>query len=141
MDGLYDADMPPPERDVVVSIPADAGFVHVLRAVTSAIAARLDLPIDDLEDLRLAIDEASAYLLASGDGSERLVLTLGGTSSRVEALIARDGGRDVSWPPEQLDHSFAWQVMSTLSDEVNVERYEGRPAIRIVKGTGEGRDA
>lgn len=133
--------MPLSDRDVVVSIPADAEFVHVLRAVTAAVASRLDLPIDDLEDLRLAIDEASAYLLALGGRAERLTLRLGGVRHRVEATVATDDGDDTAWPPEQLDHSFAWQVLSALSDEVDVVRIEGRPAIRIVKGIREGRSA
>lgn len=136
--------MPSPQRDVVISVPAEAGYVHVLRAVTAAAAARLDLPLDDLEDLRLAIDEACAFLLTLGGTSRRLTLTLGGAAHRVEALVVSDGGdsgTQAVWPPERLDHSFAWQVLSALSDEVAVERHEGLPAIRIIKGTREGRSA
>lgn len=133
--------MPSSQRDVVISVPAEAGYVHVLRAVTAASAARLDLPLDDLEDLRLAIDEACAFLVTLGDDATTLTLTLSGAAHRVEALIVSDGGDETTWPPQSLDHSFAWQVLTALSDEVAVERYEGCPGIRIIKGTREGRRA
>lgn len=133
--------MPSSQREVVISVPAAADYVHVLRAVTAAAAARLDLPLDDLEDLRLAIDEACAFLLTLDGGPRRLTLTLGGTSQRIEALVVSEGGEETTWPPARLDHSFAWQVLSALSDEVAVERSEGLPAIRIVKGTREGRSS
>jgi anti-sigma regulatory factor (Ser/Thr protein kinase) len=41
---------------VIATVPARAEFVHVLRTVVAAVAARLDLPYDALDDLRMAVD-------------------------------------------------------------------------------------
>ncbi len=53
-----------PDGDAVeVRIPADVGYVSTLRLTAASLAARCDLTIDDIEDLRLAVDEACALLL------------------------------------------------------------------------------
>ena len=46
-------------RDFVeVRLPALSAYVSVLRTVTAGLAARLDFTLDEIEDLRIAIDEA-----------------------------------------------------------------------------------
>jgi len=53
-----------PDGDVVeVRVPADVLYVSTLRLAAAALAARCELTIDDIEDLRLAVDEACALLL------------------------------------------------------------------------------
>ena len=45
-------------------MPADGAYLSVLRTATAGLAARLDFTLDDIEDLRIAVDEACAMLLA-----------------------------------------------------------------------------
>ena len=49
--------------DVELRIPADSAFLSVLRTATAGLAARLDFTLDDIEDLRIAVDEACAIVL------------------------------------------------------------------------------
>ena len=49
--------------DVELRLPADSAYASVLRTTTAGLAARLDFPIDDIEDLRIAVGEASAMVL------------------------------------------------------------------------------
>src|SRR3954464_11528138 len=52
-----------PDGDAVEGrIPADVVYVSTLRLTAASLAARCDLTIDDIEDLRLAVDEACALL-------------------------------------------------------------------------------
>src|ERR1044071_3788970 len=48
---------------VSVTVPADVSYVSTLRLTTASLAARCGLTVDDIEDLRLAVDEACALLL------------------------------------------------------------------------------
>lgn len=51
-------------RDVVtVRLPAASAYLSVLRTATAGLAARLDFTLDEIEDLRIAVDEACAMLL------------------------------------------------------------------------------
>ena len=53
-------------------MPADVAYVATLRLTAASLAARCDLTIDDIEDLRLAVDEACALLLPhAGPDSRR----------------------------------------------------------------------
>jgi serine/threonine-protein kinase RsbW len=52
-------------RDVVsVRLPAASAYLSVLRTATAGLAARLDFTLDEIEDLRIAVDEACAMLLS-----------------------------------------------------------------------------
>src|SRR5687768_17559331 len=53
--------------DVELRLPVDSAYVSVLRATTVSLAARLDFTIDDIEDLRMAVGEASAIVLPMAD--------------------------------------------------------------------------
>jgi serine/threonine-protein kinase RsbW len=54
----------------VLEIPADAAYVQLARLVASGIAGRLDFNIDEIEDLRIGVDECCVALLdCSSPGS------------------------------------------------------------------------
>ena len=58
-------------RDVVrLRLPAVGAYLSVLRTATAGLAARLDFTLDEIEDLRIAVDEACAMLLP-GRGARR----------------------------------------------------------------------
>jgi serine/threonine-protein kinase RsbW len=123
----------PVDSDVVVTVPSQAAFVHVLRSVAASVAARTDLPVDDIDDFRMAIDEASSQLLMLGPSAATLTLRLRAIDEGVEAVVSVDGSAPVGWPPPAFHDSLAWNVLSGLSDELSFERDDGAPAIRVVK--------
>ena len=53
-----------PQDQVTVRMPADGAYLSVLRTATAGLAARLDFTLDEIEDLRIAVDEACAMLLS-----------------------------------------------------------------------------
>ena len=54
--------------DVVeLRLPADGAYLSVLRTATAGLAARLDFTLDEIEDLRIAVDEACALLLPDAE--------------------------------------------------------------------------
>ena len=129
------AEKPAPADRVTVTVPADPSFASVLRAAAASVAARLDLPIDDLEDLRLAVDEAFAALITRGGSATTITLHLTPVVEGVDALLTTDGEGN-AWPPTSGD--LAVQVLTALADEIRFDRVDGRPAVVIVKRTGRG---
>ncbi len=53
-------------------MPAEGAYLSVLRTATAGLAARLDFTLDEIEDLRIAVDEACAMLLAQADAGTSL---------------------------------------------------------------------
>jgi serine/threonine-protein kinase RsbW len=88
-----------PKSDLItVSVPPESGSVQVLRAVTASVAARMNMPFDGIEDLRLAVDEACAWLLGLAREATSMTLRLRPMDDRLEAVVSIDAaGR--AWPP------------------------------------------
>ena len=102
-----------PDDFVEVSIPADGAYLSVLRTATAGLAARLDFTLDEIEDLRIAVDEACAMLLAEADAGSVLEcdFELGGDTMTI-SVSAQTG----QLPAKD---TFAWTVLSALAGTVD----------------------
>ena len=100
---------------VQIRMPAESAYLSVLRTATAGLAARLDFTLDEIEDLRIAIDEACAMLLAQAIpgtdlecgfelGPDQVTITVS-----VTAAQARIPAKD----------TFAWTVLSALAGSVD----------------------
>jgi serine/threonine-protein kinase RsbW len=121
---------PRPDGDTVeVRIPADVLYVSTLRLTAASLAARCDLTIDDIEDLRLAVDEACALLLphASADAPLEARFELATGRLEVETSVRTD---DAAEPDRS---GFAWTVLGALASSVDVRKGAGRLAIVVTK--------
>ena len=85
---------PSPQDAVVVSVPAEADHVHLFRAVTASVASRLPLSFDAIEDLKLAVDEGCARLLAVGIEATRMQLRLMAFDDRLDLTGAIAGSAE-----------------------------------------------
>ncbi|MBL1065096.1 anti-sigma regulatory factor [Streptomyces sp. 7-21] len=105
----------PGSQDFVeVRLPAAGAYLSVLRTATAGLAARLDFTLDEIEDLRIAVDEACAILLqqARPDSVLECVFSLVGDSLRVTVSAPTTEGH----APER--DTFAWTVLTALAGEV-----------------------
>ena len=110
---------PPGDRDtadyVQVKMPAESAYLSVLRTAAAGLAARLDFTLDEIEDLRIAIDEACAMLLSQAIPGTDLecVFELGTDQVKITVSVtaaqARKPARD----------TFAWTVLSALAGSVD----------------------
>jgi serine/threonine-protein kinase RsbW len=62
--GAAEAGRETTQDHVTVCMPAEGAYLSVLRTATAGLAARLDFTLDEIEDLRIAVDEACAMLLS-----------------------------------------------------------------------------
>jgi serine/threonine-protein kinase RsbW len=115
---------------VQVTIPARAEFLHVVRTVVGSVAARHDLTIDAIEDLRIAVDEACAQLL--GVRGSTVTVRIASAGDGVETVCSTDAEVG-EWPPAGIRHSLAAQVLQGLADSVTWERSAAGPAVRVRK--------
>jgi serine/threonine-protein kinase RsbW len=118
--------------DIKLAVPARPEYVRLLRAVAASLAARLDFTYDRIEDLRLAVSEACATLLALPWEARLLVLRVFATDERVTAVVCTDAeaGPD-AWPPVEAERTLAWKVLSGLADTAVFEVGEEGPAVRV----------
>jgi serine/threonine-protein kinase RsbW len=126
--GDPDAD---PDADIVLlTLPANSVYLSVLRTATAGLAARLHFTLDEIEDLRIAVDEACAMLLAGEelpDSELHCRFTL--TPDEIDVTVTLPGVRR-SLPPQ---NTFAWQVLTALTGEVDAEVDDDQLTIGLVK--------
>jgi serine/threonine-protein kinase RsbW len=124
---------PPPQQSddvVAITLPAEGAYLSVLRTATAGLAALLDFTLDEIEDLRIAVDEACAMLLtqavAGADLECRFSLAEATLTVEVSAL-SQDG-------VEPSRETFAWTVLEALAGDVDSQAdFDGRVTISLRK--------
>ena len=107
--------------DVELRLPVDSAYVSVLRATTVSLAARLDFTIDDIEDLRIAVGEASSMVLPSAEEGSDLVCRYYMRPGEVTIMVQVTSNR----PEIPEEDGFAWQVLSALTTETSTSYEDG----------------
>jgi len=111
---------------VDLTVPASSEHLRVLRLVAASLAASLGLDIDQLDDLRIAVDELCSLLIEHAPEGTRLRLTLCGDGGRLvaEGALLQDApvamidavsqlildGLDIEWSSASPAPSFALAI-------------------------------
>jgi serine/threonine-protein kinase RsbW len=122
--------------DVVeLTLPADGAYLSVLRTATAGLAARLDFTLDEIEDLRIAVDEACALLLPDAVPGAAMS-ALFSLSDRSLAVTVRVPSRTGRVPRR---NTFAWTVLTALAGDVETDVAEdGTVSVTLLKRGGQG---
>ncbi len=115
---------------VVLTLPSTGEYLSVLRTATAGLAARLDFTLDEIEDLRIAVDEACAMLLAGPVEGPELVCSFSLTDDQISVAITV-AVRGERLPPRE---TFAWTVLSALAGQVDAHANgDGTVTIALIK--------
>lgn len=117
-------EVPATTGDVVdLEVPAAPAYISVVRTATAGLAARVDITLDRIEDLRIAVDEACTLLIRPQGhhpgGALRCRFTL-----QPESLTVEVNGPRTDLPPTG---AFAWTVLSALVDVLSWGQDEPAP--------------
>lgn len=119
----------PESGAVSISIPSSADHVSLLRALVGFYAARQDFTLEEVDDLRMAVEEAAVQLLRRTT-EDRLHLEVERRGDRLEARLHAAVGDDV---PVMDDTSLSWMILSALADELRVTSEHGSAVVRMTK--------
>lgn len=105
--------------EITLTIPRDADFHRVAHLVLGGLAVRMDLTVENLEDLQIALDSILGRSeLAAGDVTVRMALRDGALETRVGPLPA--GVLDEIEREE--DHQLSLRrVLESTVDDVHVD--------------------
>lgn len=114
---------------VLVRIPPTPEHLALLRTAVAGFAARDHFTLDQVDDLRLAVEEAAVQLLKHVAG-EGLSLTVSRTEPGLEVRLSADVTGD---EPVIDEDSFSWVILRALADDVAIEMQQGHAAIVLSK--------
>jgi serine/threonine-protein kinase RsbW len=98
-------------------VPANPDYVGLIRSAAAHIAAHADFTIDAIDDLRLAVDEAFAVLIAHQPDTGRVAVTFHIHADSLSIEMTGPAGS-----PEPDRNSFAWTVLAALVHEVQTQK-------------------
>jgi hypothetical protein len=116
---------------ITVRIPASPEYVQVVRLVVSGIASRLGFTLEDIDDLKIGVDELSAYLTGTQGRDGALEIRFSVYDDRIEI----DGVGELA-PSEKVRTElteFSQMILDTVADTAALEQLDGHPSFRLVK--------
>lgn len=114
---------------VTVKVPPTAEHLSLLRTVVGGCAARDHFTLDQVDDLRMAVEEGGVQLLRHVVGDDltlEVTTTDVGVEVRLRAVVS---GSD----PVIDETSFSWTILRALADDLRVELRQGVATVVLTK--------
>jgi hypothetical protein len=119
-------------------LPADTRLVRVARLVASGVATTAGFDVEEVEDLRIAVDELVTALVEGGDGSALLLgFDLG--EGEVTVIGSTSASSGAAFEPDRL--ALSRQILSVVADEHDLSADHGQISVRIRKRRSNNTDA
>lgn len=117
------------DQTVSIKIPSSADHVSLLRALIGMYAAHENFTLEEVDDMRMAVEEAAVQLLRRSVGDHiSMELNSDGPTLSAELRSAVPGNE-----PVMKETSFSWTILSALSDDVSLTSHEGTAVVRLTK--------
>lgn len=119
---------------IKVSIPASPEYVQVVRLIAAGLASRLGFTLDEIDDLKIAVDELAAYLTGTRgrDGSLDIEFGVAGERITIEGIAHVTPSDAVR--TELSD--FSRMILETVADEASFGRDGEAATFHLVKSRG-----
>jgi len=122
----------PGQRDTKVaevvrlSVPGSLEYVRVVRLTAAAVAARFGFDVEEIEDLRVAVDELASVVIEAGSGRD-IAFTF---TSLVDTFVV-EGSGPVDGQPVLDD--LTRQILSAVVDAFEISAVDGVAHFRAAK--------
>lgn len=124
------------DDEVRLVIPAEPGFLRLARLTAAAVASRMGFTFDEVEDLRIAVDELCYYLLGArsggGTGTLTLVCTISEDGLVVTGAGGWAGGGDAGGIAPALPE-LSRRILDSVVDQYDCNGTAGAPRFRLLK--------
>jgi serine/threonine-protein kinase RsbW len=116
-------------QTVSLSVPPIPGYLALLRTVVGGCAGREGFTLDQIDDVKMAVDEAAVQLLRSNAGTGIHV----DIELTEQSMIVSVGADVTEGTPIIDDSSFSWTILQALSDTVEVQTDPPRCTVVLTK--------
>jgi serine/threonine-protein kinase RsbW len=123
----------PADGTIELTIPPDARYLRLVRLVASGLASTAGFNVDELDDLRIAVDEAVTALLEGGNGT-KVPLTFEVKGGQVAMTAQTEAREDAPLDADRLELST--QILAAVCDEHELQVADGAVQVRICRRAG-----
>ena len=112
-------------------MPAAPEFLRISRIMAAGVASRVGFTLDEVEDLRIAIDEVCFSLV--GSHGRAGTMTLRYVLDDNELVVEGSGRFSDGVRTEPVVSALSHQILSAVVDECELSAGEEGPRFRLVK--------
>jgi serine/threonine-protein kinase RsbW len=122
---------------IELTVPARPGYARTVRVTAATLASRLGMSIDDVDDVRIALEEA--FLLASSRAADDAEVTFvfDVSDDRMEVCVgplsAEQGPEGEGEAPDR----YARFILESVCDSFEIVGDDGACHVRLVKLVGD----
>jgi len=118
------------EERIELVLPADKRLVRVARLVASGVATTVGFDVEEVEDLRIAVDELCTALVEGGDGGP-LILGFDLGDGEVSIIGTTSATGVAAFEPERL--ALSRQILAVVVDDHELHTDHGQISVRLHK--------
>ena len=119
---------------VSIKVPASPEYIQTVRLVAAGLAARLGFTVEDIEDLKIGVDELSAYLTGAQGRDGRIQIDFEVEDGRIGITGAGEfaPGQKIRTDLTELSR----MILGTVADTASLEVLDGSPTFHLTKSGG-----
>lgn len=123
------------DHDVELVLPADTQHLRLARLVAAGVAAPAGLGVDDVDDLRIAVDELCVTLVQASAPGGRLTLAF----SYADGEVRVQGRAPLDHPLDPADRrlGLSKEILAVVANEHDLSDRDGHLNFRLVKRRAE----
>jgi hypothetical protein len=116
---------------VRVNIPASPQYLRIVRLTASGLASRLGFTLDEIEDLKIAVDELAGYLTGAQGraGTLDITFTVSDDKIEIEGIGKLEPGQSARTQLTEISK----MILATVTDSATLEQPDGQPKFELVK--------
>ena len=120
-------------ESVTAKVPADTAHVSLLRAVATALAARLDFPVDRIIELQIAVDEICSRLMAVSRSPSYVQIEFQVEDRGLRLHASADGERR-----DDREFLTEWSrvILEAIAEDITPAFDDGQTGVTLQVGKG-----
>ncbi|AVH25575.1 ATP-binding protein [Nocardia cyriacigeorgica] len=107
-----------PTTTVGVRVPAELDQLLMLRALTETVSLIADFALDEVTDIRLALDEVATSLILDAVPGSELTCDFNYGDNRMTVAVTSVAATESVGER----HSFGWHIVRTLTESISTEQ-------------------
>ena len=121
--------------EVTLTLPREPEFQRVAHLVLGGLAVRLNLTIENLEDMQIALDSLLEHEDGDGDGARAITVRMSPTESSLVTVVGPFGHGLLDQIERDAGEELGLRrVLESTVDEIEVDGDSVRLTMRVARG-------
>jgi serine/threonine-protein kinase RsbW len=126
-----------PTDCITLTVPAKGEYAKTVRMTASALVSRMDMSYDDVDDVRIAAEEAFVYACDSALDTDEVTFEFRVEGNTMEMKVSLGGERAADEDAERRA-AYATFILQSVCDQFELSSDETGSYLRVLKRAGSG---